>query len=174
MERNGIVVWITGLSAAGKTTLAKSILSRLPGNGILLDGDELRDTFQEIKTGYDIDTRQSLAMTYARLARMLAGQRFIVIVAAVALFHNVHAWNRLHQPNYIEVFLDVPENILQSRDPKGFYKKAQKGELTNFTGVDIKPEMPIRPDIHIDYNTCNDLDEMTTIILDAIDRHLSC
>ncbi|GAB6057110.1 adenylyl-sulfate kinase [Desulfonatronum parangueonense] len=121
----GRVIWITGLSGAGKTTLAKTLLPHLPSPAVLLDGDELRSALGMAGTGFDRDSRLNLALSYARLARLLAVQGLTVVVATISLFHSVHDWNRANQPNYLEVWLDVPEAECRRRDPKGLYAAQQ-------------------------------------------------
>lgn len=145
----GRVIWITGLSGAGKTTLARALLEHLPG-AILLDGDELREVLGAEQSGFDADSRKRLALTYARMARLLARQGFTVIVATISLFHAVHAWNREHLPGYLEVFLDVPEGERRRRDPKGLYAAEQAGRVTAMAGGETRVELPLSPHLHLD------------------------
>lgn len=142
----GVVIWITGLSGAGKTTLGTALQEKLPGS-ILLDGDALRRVLASEQSGYDAGGRKNLALTYARLARMLALQNFMVIVATISLFHEVHAWNRANLPGYLEVFLDVPASVREARDPKGLYAGAKKGSIANVAGDSVNVEWPLNPDI---------------------------
>ncbi len=148
-KNGGRVIWITGLSGAGKTTLARALLDRLPGS-ILLDGDELRQALNTADIGFDAASRKNLALTYARLAGLLARQGFTVIVATISLFHEVHAWNRENLPGYLEVFLDVPEDVRRRRDPKGLYAGEQKGTVKNMAGSGTEVELPLVPHIRLD------------------------
>ena len=107
----GRVIWITGVSRSGKTTLGRALADALesPQSGappLLLDGDELRDVLQDYR--YGADDRRRLASIYARLARLAALQRHDVIVATISLFHEIHDWNRANLPNYLEVLLRDP------------------------------------------------------------------
>lgn len=150
-QRNGLntggrVIWITGLSGAGKTTLAGAVAGALPGS-ILLDGDTMRSVLGSQSADYDVEGRKRLAFTYARLANMLASQGFTVIVATISLFHEVHAWNRANMPAYMEVFLDVPASVRESRDPKGLYAGAKKGCVKNMAGGGVSVEFPLQPDL---------------------------
>lgn len=86
----GRVIWLTGLSGAGKTTLARALLKYLP-RAVLLDGDELREALGVATSGFDAASRKKLALTYARLAGLLARQGLTVVVATISLFHDVHA-----------------------------------------------------------------------------------
>lgn len=145
---SGRVIWITGLSGAGKTTLARALLPHLP-HAILLDGDEMREALGELGGGFDAASRKRLALTYARWARLLARQGFTVIVATISLFHEVHAWNREHLPNYLEVFLDVSEDMRRKRDPKGLYKGQARGQVSEMAGIETQVELPLCPHVHL-------------------------
>lgn len=151
-KTKGLVIWITGLSAAGKTTIANALLPCLPEKQVLLDGDDLRNALQSLGSKFDVDGRRQLAYAYAGLAKMLADQGAVVVVATIALFHEIHDWNRENMPGYFEIFLDVPEAIRRARDPKGLYAKAAAGRLKDVAGIDIVPEFPEKPDMHIKYD----------------------
>ena len=89
---------------------------------------------------------------------MLSDQGIHVIISAMALFHEVHTWNRKNIDNYVEIFLDVPIYELERRDPKGLYKKYKNGEIKNMVGLDIKAEFPINPDFHFKWDESQNLD----------------
>ena len=145
---HGSVIWLTGLSGAGKTTLARALQQALPG-ALLLDGDALRSVLGTSKKGFDRESRLALALTYARLCKLLAEQGATVIIATISLFHAVHDWNRKNVPNYLEVFLDVPEDIRRLRDPKGLYATQPQGGKQSMAGLDVPVEFPLQPDILI-------------------------
>lgn len=147
------VFWITGLSAAGKTTLAKLLTDHLRASGravVMLDGDELRIAL-DTTTEHSNEARVVLAYKYARLARMIATQGVTVVVGTVALIKEIHAWNRENQPGYFEVYLKVPIEELRRRDPKGIYRRFDAGELHNVAGLDLPFDEPSRPDLVLDY-----------------------
>ena len=124
------VVWITGLSAAGKTTLATAVVRWLREHGepaVLLDGEDLREALGA--TARDRDSRLVIAFQYARLARMIARQGVTAVVGTVGLFSEIHEWNRANQPGYFEVFLKVPLEELRRRDRKGLYRRFDAGEI---------------------------------------------
>lgn len=142
---DGGVIWLTGLSGAGKSTVAELLDERLRVAGvppILLDGDRLR-TIMPVRMGYAREDRRRLARSYSGLAAELAGQGHLVICATISLFHEVHTWNRAHLPNYLEVWLRVPAPELRARTVP------YRGCL-DVVGADILPEFPLRPDLVID------------------------
>lgn len=141
----GRVIWITGLSGSGKTTLARALQKQIPGS-VLLDGDELREALDAAGHGFDAESRKNLAKTYARMARLLALQGFTVLVATISLFHDLHAWNRQNLPGYLEIFLDVPEDVRRKRDPKGLYA----ANTANMAGSQTKAEYPLDPHLRLD------------------------
>lgn len=147
--QQGRVLWITGLSGAGKSTLARALMPYLPG-AILLDGDDLREALGAQSTGFDAQSRKKLALTYARLAGLLARQGHTVVVATISLFHEVHAWNRENLPGYVEFFLDVPAEERHRRDPKGLYAAEARGALRQMAGGETAVQMPMSPHLHID------------------------
>ncbi len=148
------VIWITGLSASGKTTLATDITQSLRASGsptIMLDGDVLRECL-DVKKKNSRSDRKKLAYTYSRLARMLSGQGITVVVGTIALFKEIHVWNRENIKGYFEVFLDVPIEELRKRDPKGIYKKYFNGEIQDVAGLDIEVDYPADPHVKISFS----------------------
>ena len=140
----GRVYWITGLSNSGKTTIGSALyydFRATNNNVIILDGDIMKSITSEMnEETYSPKGRLARARRYSELSKLLSDQGMIVIVCTIAMFDEVRVWNREHIKGYIEVFLDVPEEILRARDKKGL------DILTE--GV----EFPKTPDIRI----CND------------------
>lgn len=148
----GTVYWITGLSGSGKTTIGREIyrkIARNKTNVIFLDGDDLREALG-VKEGYSIEDRRELALTYARLCKLLADQGIDVVCATVSMFHEVREWSRANVRNYKEVYIRVPLPELVARDPKGLYQRALSGEVSNVVGVDLPMEEPESPDVVVE------------------------
>ena len=157
-DSNGLVIWITGLSGAGKTTLAKAIkekFTELHQGLILLDGDEMRQVFQnenEIVLNYSKEERKNLALKYSKICQILSRQNFNVVIATISMLSEVYEWNRNNIENYFEIYLDVPMSELRTRDQKSMYSSFEKGEINNVMGLDLEVVIPIEPDIHICWN----------------------
>jgi adenylylsulfate kinase-like enzyme len=170
----GQVVWITGLSGAGKTTVAQQVVQRLRAEGksvIFLDGDELREVFGAItpnEENHGREGRINLAMQYSRLCGVLASQGFTVVIATISLFREVHEWNRRNLPGYFEVYLKVPLKELRRRDPKGIYRKHQIGELKHVAGLDLEIDEPKMPDLIVEYTPKKSISDTAEKILENL------
>ena len=149
-EGEGCVYWITGLSGSGKTTIARLVVEKFgERRPVLLDGDELRDVFGG-GFGYSREDRLRLAMVYSRLCRALAAQGFDVVIATIAMYSDIRGWNRSNIRNYFEIYLRVPVEVLASRDPKGLYARARRGEVRDVMGIDLTFDEPEHPHLVID------------------------
>jgi cytidine diphosphoramidate kinase len=165
-ETAGGVIWITGLAQAGKTTTARTLAAALKTRGrrpVLLDGDAMRVVLDDF--GYAADARRRLAFTYARLAREISTQGFLVVVATISLFHDVHEWNRRNIENYFEVFLEAPLEWLSARNGAGVYAQSEGQPLV---GVDVEPEWPVAPDLRICANDGLTPDRISELILGGL------
>lgn len=148
----GHVYWITGLSGAGKTTTARTLVVRLRDQGrqvVLLDGDDLRQVYGD-GLEFTVADRRKLAFRHARLCRLLARQGFDVVCATISLFHDCHAWCRQHLPHYHEIYLRVAMQELVRRDARGFYSRVGTGEQRDVIGVDLPVEQPLAPHLVIE------------------------
>ena len=156
---DGQVIWITGLSGAGKTTVAEALGQSLGERNltpILLDGDVLRDLFRssdEISGTYIRDERIILAYKYALLCKKLSSQGFTVIASTISMYDEIYAWNRTNLPNYFEIYLKVPLKELRRRDPKKIYQRYDASDLSDVAGLDIAVDEPFEPYVILDFET---------------------
>jgi len=156
MNKNKIY-WILGLSASGKTTLSKILVKELRKEEkkvILLDGDNLRRIFDDenLEKSYTREARLNLSFKYAKLVRELSLQGFDVVIATISMFEEIYSWNRKNLNRYVEIYLDVPMEVILSRDPKNLYKKFKMKEIKNVVGLDIIPDIPKDPTVLIKYD----------------------
>jgi bifunctional enzyme CysN/CysC len=148
------VVWLTGLSGAGKSTLANMLEKRLHALGkrtYLLDGDNVRHGLNK-DLGFTAADRVENIRRVAEVAKLMVDAGVIVITAFISPFRAERQMARelMGEGEFIEVFVDTPLAVAEQRDPKGLYKKARRGELKNFTGIDSPYEAPQAPEIRID------------------------
>jgi bifunctional enzyme CysN/CysC len=148
------VLWFTGLSGAGKSTIANLVEQRLYGRSLhtyLLDGDNVRHGLNR-DLGFTDEDRVENIRRVAEVARLMVDAGLIVLVSFISPFRSERAMARglLEAGEFVEIFVDVPLAVAEERDPKGLYRKARRGELKNFTGIDSPYEMPERPEVHID------------------------
>ncbi len=148
----GCVYWITALSGAGKTTLARALTARLATVGrsvVQIDGDVMRAIFDG-RFGHSVHDRHALAMIYARMSREIADQGHDVVCATVSMFHDVRAWNRENILHYYEIWLRITIEELVVRHPKGLYARGRTGHIRHIPGIDIPLEEPEAPDVILD------------------------
>jgi bifunctional enzyme CysN/CysC len=147
------VVWLTGLSGAGKSTIANRLDRRLHAMGrhcAVLDGDNLRHGLSRDLGFTDADRVENVRRV-AEAARLMADAGLIVIVSLISPYRADRrmARERMAEGEFIEVFVDTALEEAERRDPKGLYRKARRGELKNFTGIDAPYEAPERPELRV-------------------------
>lgn len=150
-----MVIWVIGLSGAGKTTLAKALVRgwrTQTTNVVLVDGDEVRRIFgrEDGPQAYAIEGRRRNADRMAALCEMLDRQEINVVCSILSLFPEQREENRQRFSRYFEVFLDAPPAILEARDAKGIYAAARAGHMRDVVGVDIPYPRPESADMVID------------------------
>ena len=168
---NGGCLWITGLSAAGKTTtslLVHEELTKEYRNVVLLDGDQLRAIFNKTTSSYDREARIETGLIYSRLIKELVEQRIFVIIAVIGLYDEVNKWNRENIPNFYDVFLDVPIEELEARDPKGMNKRFRRGLLSDVAGLDLKVDYPSSPWMHIQWDRSMTPERIKSLIVEKV------
>ena len=175
----GTVIWITGLSGAGKTTLSNAAALKLRSRGeavVQLDGDELRSVFGAVAANgqnHSREGRLALAMQYAHLCRVLADQGLTVMIATISLFKEVHTWNRENLPGYFEVYLKMPLEELRRRDPKGIYRRFDSGDLTNVAGLDLLIDDPKAADMIFEFVPERTIDAMADALMNRLIKRKS-
>ena len=148
------VIWFTGLSGSGKSTIANALERRLHALGrhtYLLDGDNVRHGLNRDLGFTDADRVENIRRV-AEVARLMADSGLIVLVAFISPFRADRDMARELMPagEFVEVFVETPLAVAEARDPKGLYVKARRGELRNFTGIDSPYEEPERPELRLD------------------------
>jgi len=142
------VIWITGLSGSGKTTVADILGHRLSNNEgkkvLRLDGDKMREALKncDSMSKYDPESRLKNALTYSALAKSLISQFDYIIVSTISMFRDVFSTNREVFNNYFEVYLDVPHSERSSRDPKGLYRCFETESDSGFFAESLKFDIP--------------------------------
>ncbi len=167
----GFVVWFTGLSGAGKSTIANALreeLSKRGRNAELLDGDEVR-THLSKGLGFSKEDRDTNIRRIGYVARLVARSGGIAITAAISPYREVRDEVRSQTPNFVEVFVRAPLETLVERDVKGLYRRAIAGEIANFTGVSDPYEEPLRPEVVCDTATEN-VQESLAKVVDMLGR----
>jgi adenylylsulfate kinase len=151
-DQNGaFCVWLMGLSASGKTTLAQLLARALTQRGFMvevLDGDIVRNTLSK-GLGFTPTDRVTNLRRIAAIAKNLLRQRVVTIVAAICPYRPIREEVRDIIGEFVEVYLNCPLEVCISRDPKGLYRKALAGEIQHFTGIDDAFEPPVQPDIEV-------------------------
>jgi len=159
LNQKGIVIWYTGLSASGKSTIAHVVEEKLYDRGILtyvLDGDNIRHGLNK-NLGFSPEDREENIRRIGEVSKLFADVGIIAMTAFISPYRADREKARnLHEPgNFIEVFVDAPLSILEERDPKGLYKKARAGEIKEFTGISAPYETPENPEIYLDTSKLN-------------------
>jgi len=148
------VVFLTGLSGAGKTTIAKVLIEKLRKKGvtpILLDGDEIRKAIH--LDGFDESSRKRHNLNVGYMAKLLESQGKIVIVSLISPYEDIRNQIRAMCNKFIEVYVSTDISICIERDPKGLYKKALSGEIPEFTGLTAPYFAPKKPELVLDTAT---------------------
>ena len=151
MTHQGFTLWFTGLSGAGKTTLANELMRRLSAESAraeLLDGDIVRTRLSK-GLGYSREDRDANIRRIGFVAELLSRNGVIAVVAAISLYRATREEVKTGIANFLEVFVDCPLEALISRDPKCLDRRALSGDIPNFTGVSDPYEPPLSPDILI-------------------------
>jgi adenylylsulfate kinase len=164
------VLWFTGLSGAGKSTIAKAVDERLRRRGArveYLDGDALRDVLPA--TGFSRADRDAHVKRVGFLASRLEHHGVVVICALISPYREAREFARRLSRRFIEIHVSTPLRECERRDVKGLYVRARRGEIVNFTGLDDPYEAPVDPELTLD-TTGLTIAEAADLVLAALDR----
>jgi len=170
------VVWLTGVPAAGKSTIANLLdrrLHSLERHTYVLDGDNIRGGLNRDLGFTDTDRAENIRRT-AEVARLLVDAGVIVIAALISPFEHERQMARelFGAGEFIEVFVDTPLSEAEARDPKGQYERARRGEIEQFTGIDSPYEPPTDPELHIDTMGTAPKDAVEQVLEELRRRHI--
>lgn len=154
LQQKGVVIWFTGLSSSGKSTIARAVEERLFERGHLsyvLDGDNIRHGLNK-NLGFSPEDREENIRRIGEVAKLFADAGFITMTAFISPYRKDRDQNRglLKEGEFIEVFVKVSLDEAEKRDPKGLYKKARNGEIKEFTGISAPYEEPLDPELTLD------------------------
>ena len=149
VNQKGVTVWFTGLSGAGKTTLARAVYDELKRRGYrveILDGDVVRQYLTK-GLGFTKEDRDENIRRIGFVAHLLTRNGVIVLVAAISPYRETREEVRRKIGDFIEVYVNAPLEVCEQRDVKGLYKKAREGKIKNFTGISDPYEPPLNPEV---------------------------
>lgn len=170
MEK-GLILWFTGLSGAGKTTISKVVAEKLKQRGQkveILDGDIVRENLSKGLT-FSKEDRDINIRRIGFVAHLLSRNGVVAITAAISPYQAIRNEIREMYDNFIEVYINAPLEVCEQRDVKGLYAKARSGEIKNFTGIDDPYEPPDNPEI----TCCTDqesLDESVAHVISSLEK----
>jgi bifunctional enzyme CysN/CysC len=168
------VIWLTGLSASGKSTIANALEQRLHDMGrhtMLLDGDNVRHGLNR-DLGFTESARVENIRRVGEVAKLMTDAGLIVITAFISPYQAERDMVRRLMPpgGFVEVYISTPLEVCELRDPKGIYQKARRGEISNFTGISAPYEEPQSPELILD-TTHRTIEEVSEIIINYLNVH---
>ena len=154
LKQKGVVIWFTGLSASGKSTIAHAVEEELFNRGHLcyvLDGDNIRHGLNK-NLGFSPEDREENIRRIGEVANLFAQAGLITMTAFISPYRADRDKARalLKEGEFLEIYIHVPLDVAEERDPKGLYKKAIAGEIKEFTGISAPYEEPLNPELKID------------------------
>ena len=170
-KQKGVVIWLTGFSGAGKSTVSEKLSTMMTENGnktFILDGDKIRTGLCS-DLGFSPEDRTENIRRIGEVAKLFSDTGIITIVAFISPYRSDRDRVRsiLKDGAFIEVFVDCPIEECERRDPKGLYKRARAGEIPQFTGISAPYEPPLEPEIHL-HTKDNTVEECATKIIEYL------
>lgn len=174
MKQKPAVIWLTGISASGKSTIADALDIALQEQGritAIIDGDSVRGGLCR-DLGFTDNDRDENIRRVAEVARLMLEAGLIVIVALISpsLASRHYARSIIGNDYFVEVHVDAPLETAEQRDPKGLYKKARAGLIKNFTGIDSTYDVPVFPEVHLNTQALS-VEQSVEAILDWVSHH---
>lgn len=171
LNQKGVLLWFTGLSASGKSTVANEVTFRLHQMGKLtyvLDGDNIRHGLNK-NLGFSPEDREENIRRISEVGKLFADAGIITTTAFISPYRKDrdNARQLLGEERFIEIFIKASIDTCEQRDPKGLYKKAKNGEIKEFTGISAPYEEPLKPEIILDANIMT-IEEEVQVILDYL------
>ncbi|MEN8223409.1 MAG: adenylyl-sulfate kinase [Acidobacteriota bacterium] len=168
LNQKGTLLWFTGLSASGKSTVANEVASRLFKSGKLtyvLDGDNVRHGLNK-NLGFSPEDREENIRRISEVGNLFVDAGVITTTAFISPYRKDRDYAReiLGEGRFIEIFVKASIDTCEARDPKGLYKKAKSGEIKEFTGISAPYEEPIKPEITLDADTQTIEEEVEAVI----------
>lgn len=176
LQQRSKVVWMTGMSGSGKSTIAQAVERKLYNAGYMvqvLDGDNIRVGVNN-NLGFSIEDRQENIRRIAEVAKLYLHTGIVTLNSFISPTKEIRQYAKdiVGKEDFIEVFVNTPLEVCEARDVKGLYKKARAGEIKGFTGIDSPYEAPENPDIEVE--TVNlTIDEAAQIVYDQIIPHIN-
>lgn len=167
----GVVIWLTGMSGAGKSTIARALVNRLQTFALratMLDGDVLR-TGLNADLGFSDAERTENLRRVAHVATLFCEEGFVAVTATISPEpeHRENARRIVGNDNFVEIFVDTPLTICEQRDPKGLYRRARRGEIPQFTGIGSPYHPPLHPELCL-HTHGNSVDHCVDLIIDYL------
>ena len=162
------IIWFTGLSSSGKTTLAYELMKLIDSPIVLLDGDIVRKTLSK-DLGYKKEERDKHITRVADVCQLITDNDVLNIACVVSPTKKIRNYARNSIQNFVEVYIKCPVEVCEKRDVKGYYKKVRDGELKNFVGIDIKYEEPKSPELVLETSK-----ETIQQSVDKLFKYLKC
>ena len=172
MADRGFTVWFTGLSGAGKTTIAQALDAELRGRGLRvesLDGDVVRTNLSK-GLGFSKEDRDTNILRIGFVSHLLSRNGVAVIASAISPYRDVRNQVRAQIGDFVEVFVRCPLDELVKRDVKGLYEKALRGEIENFTGVSDPYEEPLKPEVVLETDRESEAESLAKVLA-ALEAH---
>ena len=168
---HGATIWFTGLPSSGKSTIAREVYQRLLDRGLpveLLDGAEVRESLSR-GLSFSKEDREEHIRRMGYVAKLLSRNGVIAICAAVSPYRGTRDEVRRNTRRFVEVYVECPVDVAEQRDSDGWYAKARRGEVAEFTGVNAPYEPPVSPEVHVRSDR-ESVDEAATKVLARLEE----